>query len=90
MLVVIWLPKMIQNERSDGGGEDGLFRLITSQNADYAFELEGIGLVANDRSTSLMDYLSTNFGAGFTPRKPCREKVTPPAQRLLHILLTDH
>ena len=70
---------MIQSERSDGGGEDGLFRLITSQNADYAFELEGIGLVANDRSTSLMDYLSTNFGAGFTPRKPCREKVTPPA-----------
>lgn len=81
---------MIQIIRLEGDGASRLFRLITSQNADYGLESGGIGLVANDRSTSLMDYLSTNFGAGFTPRKPCREKVTPPAQRLLHILLPDH
>lgn len=81
---------MIQNGRRDDVGEDGLFRLIISQNADYGLELGGIGLVANDRSTSLMGFLSTNFGAGFTPRKPCREKVRSAAQRLLHILLPDH
>ena len=70
---------MIQNVRLEGAGASRRFRLITSQNADYGLESGGIGLVANDRSTSLMDYLSMNFGAGFTPRKRCREKVTPPA-----------
>ena len=46
---------MIQSKRSDGGGEDGLFRLITSQNDSYCVEQGNLVLVSNEVSAPLLN-----------------------------------
>lgn len=75
---------MIQSESSDGGGEDGLFRLIRSQNGSYCIELGRIVFVPNEVSAPLLNSPPKILGANFTSIKLCREIVGSVAQRLLH------
>ena len=75
---------MIQSGRRDDVGEDGVFRLITSQNDSYCIKLDRLVFVSNEVNAPLLNSPPKILGANFTSIKPCREIVGSAAQRLLH------